>query len=64
MGPFGKVAQESSGKKRSQAYKGRFLEHGTKHMKAKPFIQKSLDENREEVESIFGRELDKAIKSL
>lgn len=67
VGPTGKVMSVGSdgvSKKRSQTYKARFLEYGTKNMKALPFIQASKDRSERQVEQIFSKEVDKALKKL
>lgn len=65
IGPFGKVASASvEGKKTSQAYKAHFLEHGTKHMKAKPFIAKSLENTRSQVEKEYQTQVEKQLAKI
>ncbi|WP_261840953.1 HK97-gp10 family putative phage morphogenesis protein [Aliamphritea ceti] len=67
IGPFGKVMsvdQSGIGKKVSQAYKGRFMEYGTKHTSKQPFIQKALDQTRSLVEQEYASVVDRELKKL
>ncbi len=67
VGPTGKVLSTGSDgvlKKRSQRYKARFLEYGTKNMKALPFIQASKNRSERQVEQVFSHEVEKALKKL
>jgi HK97 gp10 family phage protein len=67
VGPTGKVMSAGSDgvlKKRSQAYKARFIEYGTKHAPAKPFIQTAKDSSEHKVEQIFNKIVEDEIRDL
>lgn len=65
IGPFGKVASASAeGKKVSQAYKANFLEYGTINMKAQPFVAKSLENTRSQVEKEFESQVEKQLRKV
>ncbi len=67
IGPSGKVLETGSdgvSKKKSQAYKARFLESGTKHMDAKPFIQRAKDRSENAVLQVFSQEVEKELSKL
>ena len=61
VGPFRKV-QDESNKKRSQAFKAGWIEHGTAHMQAQPFIKPSLQARERDIPPAFMAAIDKHIK--
>ncbi|WP_163371073.1 HK97-gp10 family putative phage morphogenesis protein [Endozoicomonas acroporae] len=61
VGPFRKVT-DASGKKRSQSYKAGWIEYGTAHMKAQPFIKPSLQARERDIPPAFMTAIDKAIR--
>jgi HK97 gp10 family phage protein len=65
IGALKKVSDPNmGGKKVSQRYKANFLEHGTKYMKADPFIEKSLEKTQAWVELEYNSVVDKELKNL
>ena len=67
IGPSGKVLEtggDGVSKKKSQAYKARFLEFGTKHMDAQPFIQAAKDVSESGVLRVFNQEVEKELRKL